>query len=219
MTSFGIKCIALTTMIIDHAGVLLSYVWDTYYLRVIGRVAFPVYAFLIAEGCRKTRNIRKYLMRLGIFALASEVPFDLFLFGRVYYLESQNIFFTLFLGAAAIWAYNTALKKLPLVVCVFVCIPFAFLAYLMRTDYGAYGVIAIFVCGVFEQRWQQAVALALVMLSLYADLALLAAAALPAAGLILIYNGRRGLPVKLAFYAAYPGHLLLLAAIGYGLLH
>jgi len=218
MTSFSLKLAAFTSMLIDHTGNTFSVVWDTYYMRMIGRIAFPIYAFLIAEGCRNTRDIRKYLLRLGAFALISEVPFDLFLFGRAFAPEYQNVFFTLFLGTAAIWAYEIVKKKLPYVLSAFVCIPFAFLAYLMKTDYGAYGVMAIFVCYVFKARWQQATALALVMLATYSGFLYAFGASLPAMALILAYNGRRGVPMKLTFYFAYPGHLLILAGMEYMIL-
>ena len=214
MTSFNLKIIALIAMFIDHTGYSFSPVWDTYFMRLIGRVAFPIFAFLIAEGCRKTTDIRKYLLRLGIFALISEIPFDLLLFGRMYEPSLQNVFFTLFIAAAAIWAYETTLRKnLKSYISVFICIPFAVCAYLMKTDFGAYGVMAIFACYIFQVRWQQAAALGIVMFIAYAGSIYFFIATLPAIFLVFIYNGQRGFPMKLAFYFAYPGHLLILAYI------
>lgn len=77
LTAFHLKVIALLTMIVDHTAATLVSVRLPVYplLRGIGRIAFPIYAFLIAEGCRHTRSREKYLLRLGVFALISQVPF------------------------------------------------------------------------------------------------------------------------------------------------
>ena len=78
-------------------------------------MAFPIYAFLIAEGCRHTRNRQRYLVRLGLFALISEIPFDLAFdvilmgerFPKVDFLRHTNVFYTLFFAVAAIHTYET----------------------------------------------------------------------------------------------------------------
>lgn len=117
LTGFHLKLVALVTMIIDHAGAV--FFPGTGLFRTIGRIAFPIYAFLIAEGCRHTRNRRRYLMGLGLFALVSEIPFDL-AFGdilvgeklpRVDFLRHTNVFFTLFFAVAAIHIYETLRRQ------------------------------------------------------------------------------------------------------------
>lgn len=70
-------------------------------LRMIGRIAFPIFCFLLVEGFLHTRNLKKYMIRLGIFALVSDVPFDLAFFGEIG-LGHQNVFFTLLLGVMAL---------------------------------------------------------------------------------------------------------------------
>lgn len=114
LSAFHLKLIALSCMIIDHIGVIIfNYKVDM--LNYIGRIAFPIYAFLVAEGCRHTQDRKQYLLRLGIFALISELPFDFaFHYARLGsfprfedFLGLTNIFFTLFLSVACIHIYET----------------------------------------------------------------------------------------------------------------
>lgn len=89
LNGFHLKLIAACTMFIDHMGHTLfpTVLW----LRCIGRLAFPIFCFLIAEGCVYTRDRRKYALRLLAFALLSEGPFDLMVGGTVWYPYSQNV--------------------------------------------------------------------------------------------------------------------------------
>lgn len=112
LTGFHLKLIALAAMIVDHVGAVFP---TSDALRVVGRLAFPIYAFLIAEGCHHTRNRQNYLIRLGLFALISEIPFDwafgVILMGerlpKVNFLGHTNVFYTLFFAVAVIHIYET----------------------------------------------------------------------------------------------------------------
>ena len=82
--------IALVTMLIDHIGAI--FYPDMIALRVIGRIAFPIYCFLLVQGFLHTSNLKKYMVRMGVFALLSEVPFDLARTGYWLDLGRQNVF-------------------------------------------------------------------------------------------------------------------------------
>lgn len=161
MTGFSLKMLALITMIIDHIGATFSSVANTRSLRIIGRLAFPIYAFLISEGCRHTKNFKKYLLRLFAFALISEIPFN-FLFRNIENLAyggvfkpiifgGHNVFFTLFLGAFSVYILEILKKHLPapkymiyLISYIFASFMGFFIADNLGTDYGAWGVLMIF---------------------------------------------------------------------------
>jgi hypothetical protein len=95
LSSFTSKCIALSTMAIDHIGAVLLPSPKYLLLRLIGRISFPIFCFLIVEGYYRTKNLKKYILRLFAFALISEIPYDLAFKKSFIYLNKQNIFFTL----------------------------------------------------------------------------------------------------------------------------
>ena len=128
-----LKVIAIITMLIDHVAAALilralvyantsgSFVtsenydaWYTIYyvMRGIGRMAFPVFCFFIVEGFQHTRSVPKYALRLLIFAIISEVPFDVALYHSWFSLSYNNVYFTLLLGLLAIWGMDFLEQKL-----------------------------------------------------------------------------------------------------------
>ena len=133
-----LKFIACASMLLDHIGaVFLPWPW----LRAIGRLAFPIYCFLLCQGYRHTRSLPRYLLRLGILALLAELPFDLLFYGKLT-LAHQNVLFTLILGLLGAWAMDTAqpvwLKGAAGLLCIL-------LAEALGTDYGGMGVLLILV--------------------------------------------------------------------------
>ena len=96
LTSNQLKIIALVAMTCDHVGKEL--LPQCQILQIIGRLAFPIFAYTLVEGFMHTHDVKKYLMRLGILALLSEIPFDLAFNGTILEFGHQNVFFTLFLG-------------------------------------------------------------------------------------------------------------------------
>ena len=136
-----VKIVAVVTMLIDHVAAALltrmviyrgyfyatrdtqSYLtWMkvngmlliiTQLMRLIGRLGFPIFCFLLVEGFQRTRNVKKYAFRLGLFALISEIPFDLAFSGKVWAPGYQNVYFTLLIGLLALWAFDTIAKLNP----------------------------------------------------------------------------------------------------------
>ncbi len=120
MSAFALKIIASICMLIDHIGAVFPVPLTPAVFRLIGRIAFPIYAYLIAEGCKHTKNKNKYLLRLGIFAIISEIPFDLafmqyqthdFQRLNINFFYQTNVFYSLFLGAACICVYESLKTK------------------------------------------------------------------------------------------------------------
>lgn len=218
-----LKIIALVTMIIDHATAIFVSFADNRYLyllgRGIGRLAFPIYCFLLVEGFIHTRNRGKYCFRLFLFALISEVPFDLAFYGGLFYAGHQNVFFTLLFGLLLLWFIEWKAVHLTgtkgYVLSVLGYLAFYVGAELIRSDYGAYGVLMILCFYLFHgNRIRVTIADIAVngFMALGGNIQLLGAlSAIPMA----FYNGKKGVSLKYFFYAIYPLHLLLFCWIKY----
>ena len=148
-----LKLIACLSMFIDHLGaVCFSGMMG---FRIIGRLAFPIYCFLLVEGAVHTRNMKKYILRMGIFALISEVPFDLAFYHRLVYMGHQNVFFTLGLGLLAIWFLEHPIEQLDIPDVLYkllVIIAAGLIAEFFNTDYGFTGIAVI--CIFYYMRGQ-----------------------------------------------------------------
>ena len=213
-----LKMIAIITMLIDHIGAVMIPSNTTAYLifRSIGRLAFPIFAFLIVEGFYHTRDVKKYLARLGIFALVSELPFDLAFYGN-FYMGHQNIFFTLFLGLLLIVLMKEVESKfskkevlLNLINSILI-ISFCVIAFFLEVDYNFLGVLLIVAFYLFRGH---KILLVLSMLIIFgAILGGISVLATLSMAFIAIYNGKKGKSMKYFFYTFYPAHLLILFLI------
>ena len=144
LNGFHLKLIAICTMFIDHLGYTL-FPGDLW-LRCVGRVAFPIFCFLIAEGCVYTHDRRKYALRLLAFALLSEIPFNLMNSGAVWDRYHQNVLWTLLTGALVCWLIDWALKNrraLAFVLTALVMAAAFFLLERLNTDYGGWGMLLV----------------------------------------------------------------------------
>jgi hypothetical protein len=202
MTSYRLKIIAVVTMTIDHIGKILGQqfllrffpdalvptFWMVHSFEWAGRLAFPLFAFMIAEGCAKTRSMPKYIARLVSFAIISQ-PFyrlafrfttDLHRFGTVKQailaaakstLKPDNIFVVLSLGALAVWAY-AKLKKSTNKRAIWLTVPAlggtAFAASYLRTGYEAFGVVLIFALYILPNARWKSIALVIWAIGMYA---------------------------------------------------
>lgn len=215
LNSMHLKLIALITMMIDHTGAIFFRGQSTY--RVIGRLAFPIYCFLLVEGFFHTKNKARYAGRLFLFALISELPFDYAFFGKSYF-GHQNIFFTLTFGLLAIWASEHFKERSPLI-SVASFIAAAGLAALLNTDYTILGILYILTF-YFARSMPDGLKQIYLLLGLALPTAFLSGSlqmyALFALLPISFYSGKPGPRSKVlqySFYAAYPVHLLVLYLI------
>ena len=242
-----LKIVAVITMFIDHVGAAIlewsissgEYLFDERVVRgldmvfrCIGRAAFPLFIFMMAEGLYYTRSRKNYMLRLLVFCFIAEVPFDL-AFG--YYRTNrsalklnlfvpgyQNVMFTLALGLAAIWLMNTFYEKVSGVVAEIILDAAVVAAacyvaeVLLKTDYGAGGVLAIVGAHLCRRFKLSPLATGVIIIAILAitsgEIELMAAPIdLPLLGL---YHGNRGRRLnRWFFYIFYPAHLLLLAII------
>lgn len=219
-----LKMLAVICMTIDHAAVILWPVVDAlripfsiggtaitlyWIMRKIGRLAFPIFCFLISEGYVHTQNKVRYGLRLLIFAFVSELPFNLLYSNNLFDVNGQNVFFTLFLGLVLIHISEAEcghLMKFLAMAAVGV------IATLLKADYGLTGALLVFVIYLFRNAPSVQPLLAYPLLS--GEIAA-CAAFVP----INLYNGKRGFIrtpfLKFSFYAFYPAHILVLYGIRY----
>ena len=232
MTSFALKTIALISMLFDHFGD--AFFKHFSYMNLIGRFAFPIFAFQISEGFTHTKNIKKYFIRLGLFAIISQIPFMLFsnkFLGNS--LLSLNIFFTLFLGLLSIYLYDYIIKifknqkyKFPIdkLFGIVIVILISFIAEILNTDYGMWGVLVVFSFYIFKSKKYLMIISFILLCSIkyifrfiitnfnYSQLALGIFTIFPII-FISLYNGMQGRKIKYFLYLFYPIHLLILYLI------
>ncbi len=139
-----LKILAVIFMLSDHVWATVMTLPD--YLTYIGRVAFPIFAFLIVEGFVHTKNVRKYMLRLLAFAFVSEIPFNLFYSSRLFNPFHQNVIFTLLFGLCAI-SLIARMKKHRTFKNIFLSslllLGVALLSFITFPDYGFYGMLMV----------------------------------------------------------------------------
>lgn len=162
MTTFQIKLIAIIAMVIDHIG--LFFFPQILLFRIVGRLAFPLFAWLIANGAYHSKNTEKYLARLFFFALVAQIPFIVInrLIDPSFW--TLNVLFTLFLGLAAIVLIKKSKNRV--IACLIILLS-ARMANLFNTEYGAMGVLAIVVFYLFFKKFKTMMFLQICIFTLF----------------------------------------------------
>ena len=225
MSGSILKILACLAMFLDHTAACCSgeFPWIDdvlftiagkgitlqYLMRAVGRMAFPIFAFLISEGFVHTRNREKYALNLLAFALLSEIPFNL-AFGGTLLHPKQNVFFTLLLGYAGIYFYekyreaNQGKYLLSILALLAVSI-------FLRADYGCFGYGFILLLYILRNS---KVLMSVIGICVLPSKWIGGAAFVP----ICMYNGKRGFATgkvaKYAFYLFYPLHLFVIYLLG-----
>lgn len=231
MTSFWLHIIAMFCMILDHMwgfGIVQNDIFTC-----IGRIAFPIFAFMIVEGYFKTSDLKKYMGRLFLFALLSEIPFNLMIGGTVFYPVAQNVLWTFLIGLCLIWLMekvkdkNIAIRSLTLVGVLLLAFILGIATF---CDYHSAGVLTVLVFYIFRGRkWYLLVGQFLCIYYINAEILggqgyefelwgtsmFFLRQKLAVLGLIPIwlYNGKQGVYnkyIKYFYYSFYPCHMLIL---------
>ncbi len=215
-----LKIIALITMTIDHIGVQLYPQYTI--LRIIGRLSFPIFAFMIAEGCRYTKNRPRYLLSMAGLALICQL---------VYLVAMQSLYqcvlVTFSLAICLIYLLDNALKRkngvsliasaagFAAVFFVCECLPNLLPNIDFAIDYGIWGVLLPVFVYLGRTRKQQLCLAAVDMLFLSITLQGVQWYSFAVLPLLAVYSGKRGkLKLKYLFYVYYPLHLVVIYAIG-----
>ena len=210
----ALKIIALISMTIDHIGVQIFPFCDMF--RIIGRFAFPIFAYMIAEGCTYTKNRAKYLLAIGVVAIVCQSVY-FFVMGSLY----QCIFVTFFLSIVMIYTADYVLKNKTLlstalfwfllcsVIFVTEYLPYVLVNTDFYIDYGLIGVMLPFSVYYAKGREMRLVATMICLVVLACLSGTVQWYSLLALPLIAIYNGKRGkYKLKWFFYIYYPAHLV-----------
>ncbi len=236
-----LQIIAIVSMLVDH--IAYSFVDNVtlyyYILRLVGKISIIIMCYFVAEGYFKTHNLGKYLLRMGIFAAVSQIPYYMFL-SHGYFIENpkalllsvfntRNVIFTLFIGLCLLTVIKSNYKMWIKIIATVIAM------YLVRgSDWDYYAIMWIIGFGVFHNcKWKQGVWAAIVLavkIILAAPPAIASAINIGAltygmldwfvmfGGFLAIpfimnYNGTRGANLKWGFYIFYPLHLLVIALI------
>lgn len=218
-----LKLTAIISMLIDHVNKSMIYpnlVSATGFIAVvsnifdvIGRIAFPLFCFMVVEGFFKTRSRKKYLLNLLIFGVISEIPFDIFVTASFYNIYCQNVMFTLALVLATVWAIDVLKLKMQnkpkslwyfvsIMIVMFMCI----VASALSVDYEYHAILIGYFFYLFYNS--RVLAIPFCYASMYTQ-----PWALLGFGLTLTYNGKRGKQNKMLNYWFYPVHLAILGIL------
>jgi hypothetical protein len=232
ITATELKCIAIAAMVVDHVAWKITLPVPTLFaMHIIGRMTMPIMCFLVAEGFWHTSNRKRYVLRLLVFGLIAQLPFNYYWSGNPFAmslgLETFNVLFDLMLGLCVLWAVKSGLRTAAKIATVALCLVLSTMC-----DWFVFGVLWILVFGLNHDSykhkaiWFSVIASMVVVITVALDgnafmfMNLGTFLVLP---LLFLYNGERfgvrtpaWLANKWLFYAFYPIHLLLLGVLYYG---
>ena len=205
-------------MTIDHVGV--RFFPKLTILRMIGRIAFPIFAYMIAEGCRYTKNRKKYFFTIAFFALLCQAVYFAFI-SSLY----QCILVTFSFSILLIFAFDNYLKKknapsaviafTTLIMIVLICVLLPRLIDGFKIDYGLPGVIVPLLIYFGQNKWERLIFATAGLILLAIDSGAIQWFSLLSIPLLALYNGNRGKAnLKYLFYIYYPLHLAAIYLIG-----
>lgn len=231
-----LKLIAVVSMLVDHIGYviigngILTPLWEQGLepgfllglyrgMRIFGRASFPVFCFLLAEGYVHTRSRKKYVLRLGLFALLSELPFDYMIAGKFIDWEVQSVMVTLLLGFLMLWVLEEVWQQFHSaeLLQIGVIALFAGLSILLKSDYSYGGILLIALLYWFRQDRMVQCGVGLVWMSLFLRVPQYVPGLALGFGAMYCYNGKRGKRngkgIQYFFYLFYPLHMLVIALL------
>lgn len=217
-----LKIIAMIAMVFDHVGLVFFPSLDIF--RIIGRLAFPIFAYMIAEGCKYTKNRTKYLLQIGVLALICQVVYLVFM--QSFY---QSILVTFTLAILVIFSIDNLIKNknfLSGLIAFLVIASVVFLSYVLpeiitfkdyAIDYSYLGVLLPILIYYAPKKWLKLLIMAIILcllslkVSSFAPWQWYSLLTLP---LLFLYDGTRGkLKLKYMFYIFYPLHLALIYGV------
>lgn len=223
LSNFDLKLIAIITMTIDHIGIVFG---TPFYnlLRAVGRLSFPIFAFLLTEGYVHTKSFSKYFFRLLVLALISEVIYDYVFYGSFIYIGANNIFFTLALGLLTLFLLDKSKglikryfkDKVDLVIILpitylLIIVIMGLMGEFLNFSYGMLGILVISFFYLFKDNFP------LVVISVSLSTLIFGEGmqyfSLFSLILIYFYNKKLGKKCKVFFYLYYPLHILVLGVI------
>ncbi len=235
ISSAGLHILAMGFMVCDHVWAMLFPAAE--WLTCVGRMAFPIFAFMIAEGYRHTRNLKRYLLRMLIGALLAEIPFDLMYSGGVFYPFHQNVLWTFLLSLLLIALVEKCRSRFRPALAALFSIGLAILGYVAgyvaMVDYYGVGILTVLMFYFFKGRnWKSRICQFICLYILHVRLlggyyyevqvfgfgieVVQQGFALLALVPIWLYQGQQGIRNKVfqyLCYAFYPVHMLALFAV------
>lgn len=231
VNKLSLQIFAMATMLVDHVGEV--FFPEIGLMRCIGRLAFPIFAFFVAEGYIHTHNFWNYVKRMSIFALLAEIPFDLAFFGRLWDAGHQNTMWTFVLSLLCLYAVDYAKKRCKeqwiWLLCTFaVCLTGYLAGNFFHTDYHGFGVLTVmifYLCnqGIRGRILSTALLLYVNLFCLGGRMISLGALTFSRQGLAVLslpllwlYKGEQGphnKKIQYFCYGFYPAHLLIIGLI------